>query len=447
MSSTHACACPCLVALMACSAAAGVRDPALEQALVCGKSLRTVAVTAEAAALRVDGRVVATLGAGRMFGVVGREDGRVQVRACVGGDIRLGWLDETEVRPLADGDVDLGVEALRIAGALNPQVAVPAYRARLDALAARLAAAAGEEGSARERVRRIGRRLFGAEGFSYRKGVKRLDQVLDRKEGDCVGLSLLYLAAARRLKLPVHLVTWPSHVLVRYENGPERFNVETTANGAIRSVDDPIQHRRGRVAGGIHCMALPNPRALGVLTHVWGAMLSARGQHAEACERFARAVEINPRDAEAHALWGAALHKLGRYGGACRRYARVVVIDPGHEEVHIRWGFALCCLGRYAEAREKFGRGVKLAPRIADGWHGLGVALTRVGQPAAACDHFAKAVALRPDFAAAHLDWAAALLRLGRPAEAQPHLARALALDPALEPQADALRKALLPPP
>ena len=405
-------------------------DSAFAQALAAGGSLKTAVVTAEEAAVRDGERAVATVGRGRILGVLASEEGRVRVRPFVGGEARPGWLDVRDVRLLADEDADVAGEALRMGAALNPEADLALCRMRLNALVDRLADAAGIDGTPRERVRRISVRLFGPEGYRYHKGVKRLDQALKRKAGDCVALSLIYLAVARRLRMPIHLVTWPAHVLVRYEDGPHRFNIETTANGELRSVDDPVQHRRGRVAGGIHCMALPHPRALGVVHHIWGAILWQRGLGEEACARFARAAEINPRDAEAHALWGATLHKLGRHEQACRRFADVVAIDPHHGEVNIRWGFALCRLERYGEASAKFERAAALAPDFADAWYGWGFALTKLGEHAAACEKLAKATALRRRFPAAYAVYGAALARLGRYQEADRKYAKAAIFQP-----------------
>lgn len=411
----------------ACSLAAGEGDSLLAQALVSGRTLATVEIAADETPVGDGATAVAK---GRRFGVVEAEDGRVRICVSDGEALRREWIERDRVRVLSDGDVDVAGEALRMAVALNPEAETDVCRRRLDALVDRLAEAAGTEGTARERVRRLGRRLFGAEGFTYRKGVKRLDQVLERKEGDCVGLSLIYLAVARRLRMPIHLVTWPSHVLVRYEDGPDRFDIETTERGEIRNVDDPIQHRRGRVAGGIHCMSLPNPRALGIVYHVWGAILSQRGHHREACERFARAVEINPRDAEAHALWGAALHKLGQYEAACARYADVAAIDPQHGEVNIRWAFALNRLRRYGEAAAKAARATELAPAFADAWYAWAYALARLGRHAEACDKYAKAAEHHGRFAEAYAGWGGSLTRLGRFAEAGRKYAKAALFDP-----------------
>jgi len=459
------------------AAAAGAGEAA---ALPARRTLATVVVVSARAPVVSEGRAVAAVRRGRMFGVLAREGERVSVQVCEGAAPRRGWLEARHVRPVTDGEVDLAWEALKIARELDPQVDLMASWARLEALATRVAAAAAGGRTARERARRIAAQLYGRERFTYAHGVKRLDQVLATRRGDCVGLCLLYLRVARELRMPLYLVTWPSHVLVRHDDGTDRFHIETTERGAVRNIDDPVQHRRGRVAGGIHCLALPAPRALGVLTHVWGTLLAERGKAAEACARFATACEINPRDVEALTLWGAALHKRGRYAEACDRYQRVVAIDPGHSEVRLRWGMALNQMGRYAEACGKCAEAVKLAPDYADGWHAWGFALARLGRHGEACERFAKAVALRPDFAAAHAAWGASLGRIGKLAEAnashakaveleplnaRAHLAwamtlaqagrraealerldRAALLDPALKPKADKLRHTLRPP-
>ena len=396
--------------LGSCAHAGAAAPPLPKPAAAPWRRLDTVAVAADTAWVTARGSLMTRVHRGRLFAVLGREPGKVHVQVAIGAKLRRGTLAARHVRRLGEADVDLTAEALRIAKALNPHTHVAACRARLDALAGRLAAAAAKADSARSRARLIGAALFGPEGFAYEHGTKRLDLVLERRRGDCVGLSLIYLHVARRLDLPLRLVTWPSHVLVRHDDGHDRFDIETTAKGEVRNVDDPLRHRRGRAAGGIHHTPLPAPRAIGVLRHVWGTTLSAQGKWAKACDTFAGAVEINPRDVEALALWGAALDQLGRHAAACRRYAEVAAIDPGHEEVHIRWARALTQMEKRAEAAQ----------------------------------HYARAAVLRPHSALIYREWAAVLARLGRRAEASDKLHRAAALAPWHRSQTDALRRDIL---
>lgn len=75
------------------------------------------------------------------------------------------------------------------------------------------------------------------ERFTYDKsasdpGNYLLESVLARKKGNCLGLSMLYLALADRLGIPFRGVYVPSHCFVRYEGNGVRVNVEFAEGGA-----------------------------------------------------------------------------------------------------------------------------------------------------------------------------------------------------------------------
>ncbi|MFZ4773346.1 MAG: transglutaminase family protein [Chlamydiia bacterium] len=58
-----------------------------------------------------------------------------------------------------------------------------------------------------------------------------LPTILDSRFGVCLGVSTLYLGIAQRLDLPLVSITPPGHIFVRFENGDEVINIETTARG------------------------------------------------------------------------------------------------------------------------------------------------------------------------------------------------------------------------
>ena len=91
---------------------------------------------------------------------------------------------------------------------------------------------------------------------------------------------------------------------------------------------------------------------------------SLLGRHAEACERYAKAVEANPRHANAYADWGGALGDLGRYADACEKCAKAVAISPRIAEAYSNWGIALALMGKRAEAEEKWSKAVELDPAL-----------------------------------------------------------------------------------
>ncbi|MEX1012208.1 MAG: transglutaminase family protein [Waddliaceae bacterium] len=59
-----------------------------------------------------------------------------------------------------------------------------------------------------------------------------LASVVDSHHGVCLGTSILYLTLAQRLHLSLEAVTPPGHIYVRYCNGDQVINIETTARGA-----------------------------------------------------------------------------------------------------------------------------------------------------------------------------------------------------------------------
>jgi len=291
-----------LLAVLALSAQAFAQEPAAGP----GKAkpsppetkLETVAVVSDRAPVKAGDKVVTTVEKGRMFGVIERRGDQVEIQVCVGTDIRRGSLHTSHVKFLTDDDVDLATEWLKMAKDLDPKLDLPACKAKLDALVERLAAAAAPGETPREKARLIGVQLFKRERFSFQDGVKWPERLLDLKRGDCFGLSFLYLCVARRLKMPLYLVLAPEHAFVRYEDGRERFNMETTRKGTLHDRDDYLEEHIGAhlfsQVGGMHLLSLPSPRALGGVFGVWGLALAKMGKPAEACEKIAKAVEIEP---------------------------------------------------------------------------------------------------------------------------------------------------------
>lgn len=60
-----------------------------------------------------------------------------------------------------------------------------------------------------------------------------LARILDGAKGNCLGLTMLYLAVAERVGLPLYGVSAPEHSFVRYDDGVTRINIEPTRGGKI----------------------------------------------------------------------------------------------------------------------------------------------------------------------------------------------------------------------
>jgi regulator of sirC expression with transglutaminase-like and TPR domain len=136
-----------------------------------------------------------------------------------------------------DADLDLGEAALAVAAGHYEQLDVGAYIARLDDLAA----------GARKRVRRFRRPekmlsalnsyLFDDLGFHgdrenyYDPSNSFLNEVLDRRAGLPITLSILYVAIGRRIGLPVAGVGMPLHFIVKYVGAEREIFIDPFYDG------------------------------------------------------------------------------------------------------------------------------------------------------------------------------------------------------------------------
>ena len=128
-----------------------------------------------------------------------------------------------------DGRLDRA--ALLIAAGEYPALTIAAYSARLDAMAAAVAAQLPSVPTARQTAAALRRYLFDQQGVTgnrdnyYDPRNSYLNDVLDRRTGIPITLAALFMELARRLALPVSGVGYPGHFLVKYldADGGERI--------------------------------------------------------------------------------------------------------------------------------------------------------------------------------------------------------------------------------
>lgn len=133
-----------------------------------------------------------------------------------------------------DDAIDLAEAALLIAQEEYPALVVDDYLQRLDELA-EAAARAGvrPDLAAPQQVARLNHFLFVERGFTgnhdnyYDPRNTFLNDVLERRTGIPISLSLVYSEVAQRLGLPVYGVSFPGHFLAKYV-------------GAIEIIIDPF---------------------------------------------------------------------------------------------------------------------------------------------------------------------------------------------------------------
>lgn len=153
--------------------------------------------------------------------------------------------DFLEIIARPDRKIDLTGAALLIARDEYPGLDVDAYRSRLDRLAQeaspRIAAALGNPFAA---IDALNSYLFREQGFRgnheeyFDPRNSYLNDVLDRRRGIPITLSVLYMEVAARAGLPLEGVGFPGHFLVRHASGGREILIDPFHSGEILLQED-----------------------------------------------------------------------------------------------------------------------------------------------------------------------------------------------------------------
>jgi regulator of sirC expression with transglutaminase-like and TPR domain len=147
---------------------------------------------------------------------------------------------------------ELETGMLLLARTVNPQLDAGICHSALDAMADRCRELITEPSGPREKCRVINRVLFHEWGL--RGDVEHytdprnsfLDQVLLRRKGIPLTLTVIYLLAADRLGMTLHPVALPGFFLVAGESDAVPFYIDPFEQGTLRSETEVIQLLRAR---------------------------------------------------------------------------------------------------------------------------------------------------------------------------------------------------------
>jgi len=120
-----------------------------------------------------------------------------------------------------ESEADLAEAALLLAQEEYPQLDVQAYLRRLDEMARAVRDTLPANAPAAEIILALNRYLFQEEGFDgdaanfYDPRNSFINQVLERKIGIPITLSIIYIEIGQRLGLPLQGVSFPGHFLVK----------------------------------------------------------------------------------------------------------------------------------------------------------------------------------------------------------------------------------------
>ena len=144
----------------------------------------------------------------------------------------------------AQGEIDLAGAALAVAQDEYPALRPEVYLAKLDEYAARVRAFAGGETNPYRLVASMNYVLFKQEGFRGNRGDyydprnSFLNDVIERKKGIPITLSVLYMEVAARAGLKLRGVGFPGHFLVKYEDDEDEIVIDPFDKGEVRTLED-----------------------------------------------------------------------------------------------------------------------------------------------------------------------------------------------------------------
>ncbi|MFC1676146.1 tetratricopeptide repeat protein [Planctomycetota bacterium] len=287
---------------------------------------------------------------------------------------------------LDDDEIDLAKAVLIISQQWNDDVDIGKYTDRLDDMAFEI----------QERLRKrklkanykaipvINEYLFKELGF---KAVKEaidpqdlfLHSVLDRKQGYCLSLSVLYLSIGERLGMKLYGVVVPGHFFVRYDDGRTRFNIETTGNGGTGTDEHYIE--KFEVPQGddysVYMENLDKRQTLACFFNNLGNTYSDCGELDSALTALERAVEINPSLAESRVNLGNIYLQKEWVKDAIDQYRIALRIKPNDPKAHNNLGNAYLQYEWLNEAIDEYKKSIKLDPKFVDAYKNLAIAYSK----------------------------------------------------------------------
>ena len=240
--------------------------------------------------------------------------------------------------------VDLACAALLIAAEEYTQLAVEPYLRRLDELAERVRDRLCDENAPLVLLQEVGRVLFEEEGFRgnrleyYDPRNSFLNDVIDRRLGIPITLSIIYLEVGWRLGLPLHGVNFPGHFLVRYNGEAMQLLIDPFQKGMVR-FEDEAQDLLDHVYGGSvrmqpHFLRVADRRDILVrlLANLKGNYVNKRDD-VRALSVIERILIVRPGSADDERDRGVVLMRMGREREAAAALHRYLELLPGAPDV------------------------------------------------------------------------------------------------------------------
>ncbi len=246
-----------------------------------------------------------------------------------------------------DEEIDLAEAALLIAKTAYHDLDVQRYLQRIDDLASGLRARVPEDSRAGDLIIALNRFLFEEQGFApnvddyYDPRNSFLNDVLERRVGIPISLSVLYMEVGRRAGLPLQGVSFPGHFLVKCQVEQGMVILDPYCGGISLSLQD-LQQRLREVRGGEVSRAIVagllvsanKKEILARMLRNLKAIYLERQHYARALSIIDWIVALRPGDAAEVRDRGLAYLKLECFRAALEDLERYLEMMPAAEDLN-----------------------------------------------------------------------------------------------------------------
>jgi predicted TPR repeat methyltransferase len=164
--------------------------------------------------------------------------------------------------------------------------------------------------------------------------------------------------------------------------------------------------------------------------NLMGTLMLQRGDLAAAVPYAAKAVLVDPRSATALNTLGLILKKAGQMAAAASCYQKALLIDDGFADAYSNLGVILKAEGHILRAIDYYRRALDIDPTLGETFNNLANAYQEIGELQEAVEAYLQAADRMPESDTVHFNVGLLLDRQGRTDDALIHLRRALEINP-----------------
>ena len=337
--------------------------------------------------------------------------------------------------------LDIAETSLLIAKEEYSEIKIRDYVECIDWYARMIKARIMENDEPETIVNTINEFLFDELGFTYVQTGNLedlyLNKVIDARKGNCIGLSILYLSIAERLKLPLFGVNVPEHIFIRYDDGEQRINIEMGHSGMSLSDTFYVTHSIERfdkksVDNGCFLMNLNKKEVISDVFLNRSKIRREGGNHRGALDDCNKAILLNSRNPGAYCNRGVIYEKMGMISEAIESYSLAISLNHKYASAYYNRGSIFGVKGEYGKATEDFSEAISINPVFTLSYFNRAIALKKMGEIEKAIQDYNKVINIDPGHAQAYCNRGVAFAESGRHDNAINDFNKAIELDPEL---------------